>query len=274
MSLLGQCPSLLLLLALDGGVEQEVVVERWEGGRPKHTDFYVSEGSRRRLVREITYFTSGKPWVVFEHAASETTRSTYGQHGGELERVAINRSGQPHGTFVRWNDKGGLAAQGHYRDGRRVSLWVDYDSQGLKRGETFYDPPDRRRWARTYFSDGRTQQEWSPSGGYTEYYRDGQPKLRNNGKGKVERFAPGGLRIAEDRVLPDGRTLLWNAWDEHGKPCVSKGNGTRVESNGELGAPVRVRYRGGVAVAREPLPAGTPTADLATATATPTGPAR
>ena len=76
------CQGLAVPLALDGGVEQEIVVERWDNGRPKQAQSFAADGGERRLVRETTYFTTGASWVVLRRV-SERKRASSAKTGLE-----------------------------------------------------------------------------------------------------------------------------------------------------------------------------------------------
>lgn len=229
----------LALLAEAGG--GDVVVEWWPNGQVKRTRTHSSDGG---LQREVVFYATGARWAVRQRQRDGGLESTvYGLRGEVTETVPLDSDLLATGAFRAFQADGGVVRAGTYAHGIQHGAWQTRSPvTGGLASQAAYEH-GVLVFERVWNEQQQVERELLDGGERREYER-GQLVLRTT-PSSVERWLADGGKLEESRLVDGGWRLL-QAWTERGEHEVVNGEGVRTMTDGELGVPEPIRYRGGV----------------------------
>lgn len=217
------------------------MVERWPNGQVKRSRTLASDGG---VQREVVFYATGARWAVRQRQRDGGLESTvYGLRGEVAEAVPLDSDFLATGTFRAFQSDGGVVREGMYAHGIQQGAWQTRSPlTGALASQAVYEH-GTLVFERVWNDQHQPERELLDGGERREYER-GQLVLRTT-RSSVERWLADGGKLEESRLVDGGWRLL-QAWTERGEHEVVDGDGVRTMTDGELGVPETIRYRGGV----------------------------
>ena len=120
--------------------EKRVVEESYPDGSPKKVCIYKGRGENRQILKETTYYASGK--TQMEGGFKENKRDghwVYYYENGKKWSEGFFKNGKNDGKRVTYYENGLVRYEAYYKDGNRVGVWKFFDDKGNLLKEVDYD---------------------------------------------------------------------------------------------------------------------------------------
>ncbi len=119
--------------------EHRVVEETNADGSPKRVCVYKGEGASRELIKESTYYSTGKPQMEGTYKAGQRDGNwIYWHENGNPWSTGLFVNGKAEGKRTTYFPNGKVQYEGTYKEDMRVGIWRFFDEQGRLLKEVDY----------------------------------------------------------------------------------------------------------------------------------------
>jgi antitoxin component YwqK of YwqJK toxin-antitoxin module len=134
---------LSLFIIVSCSREKRVVEESYPDGSPKKVCLYTGSGEDKQLLRETTYYPSGKLQMDGTYKNNKRDGQwIYWYENGSKWSEGSFREGKNEGKRLTYFENGKVRYEAYYSEGIRVGIWKFFDDKGKLLQEINYSAVD------------------------------------------------------------------------------------------------------------------------------------